>query len=75
MLLSFACPKESNQSKRQPQIFFWPVIFVPCHALQLARSAHSNSNAWEILRSRPQKFHAFPKKDLGAVEELLQLII
>jgi hypothetical protein len=30
-------PKESNQRKRQPQIFFGFVIFSSFHALQLAR--------------------------------------
>jgi hypothetical protein len=37
LLLSFACPKESNQRKRQPQIFFGITIFSAAHALQLPR--------------------------------------
>jgi hypothetical protein len=32
---SFACPKETNQRKRQPQIFFGLNILSVAHALQL----------------------------------------
>ena len=35
MFISFACPKETNQRKRQPQIFFGFNIFLVAHALQL----------------------------------------
>jgi Ca2+/Na+ antiporter len=49
LLLSFAYPKESNQRKRQPQIFFGINIFSAAHALQLALrhlADRSNSNAY-----------------------------
>jgi hypothetical protein len=36
LFISFACPKETNQRKRQPQIFFGINIFEVAHALQLA---------------------------------------
>jgi hypothetical protein len=36
MFLSFACPKERNKRKRQPQIFFGLNILSDAHALQLA---------------------------------------
>jgi hypothetical protein len=35
LFISFACPKETNQRKRQPQIFFGLNIFSVAHALQL----------------------------------------
>jgi hypothetical protein len=35
MFISFACPKETNQRKRQPQIFFGLNILSVAHALQL----------------------------------------
>jgi hypothetical protein len=35
MFISFACPKEMNQRKRQPQIFFGLNILSVAHALQL----------------------------------------
>ena len=35
LLGSFACPKETNQRKRQPQIFFGLNILSVAHALQL----------------------------------------
>jgi len=35
MFISFACPKETNQRKRQPQIFFGFNILSVAHALQL----------------------------------------
>ena len=66
ILLSFACPKESNQIKGQPQIFFGMSILSAARALQLALrrlSECSNSNAYErpSLRSL-QNVHLFPKK-------------
>jgi len=33
--ISFACPKEMNQRKRQPQIFFGINILEAAHAIQL----------------------------------------
>jgi hypothetical protein len=35
LFISFACPKETNQRKRQPQIFFGLNILSVAHALQL----------------------------------------
>jgi hypothetical protein len=37
MFISFACPKEMNQRKGQPQIFFGIEILKIAHALQLSR--------------------------------------
>jgi hypothetical protein len=36
LFISFACPKEMNQRKRQPQIFFGINILSAAHAIQLA---------------------------------------
>jgi hypothetical protein len=49
LFISFACPKETNQRKGQPQIFFGLNIFEVSHALQLALPLwqdRSNSNAY-----------------------------
>jgi hypothetical protein len=49
MFISFAPPKETNQRKRQPQIFFGLNILSVAHALQLAppdSRGRSNSNAY-----------------------------
>jgi hypothetical protein len=35
LFISFACPKEMNQRKRQPQIFFGINILEAAHAIQL----------------------------------------
>jgi hypothetical protein len=60
---SFACPKETNQRKGQPQIFFGLTILEVAHALQLVRSAHSNSNAYLYPSLRNLKnANLFPKK-------------
>jgi hypothetical protein len=47
--ISFACPKEMNQRKGQPQIFFGIAILLAAHAIQLALrlpADHSNSIAY-----------------------------
>jgi cytochrome c-type biogenesis protein CcmE len=60
--LSFACPKESNQRKRQPQSIFGIIIFSVAHALQLVRYALSNSNAYLFPPLRNLKnANLFPK--------------
>jgi hypothetical protein len=35
LFISFACPKETNQRKGQPQIFFGSSILLAAHAIQL----------------------------------------
>jgi hypothetical protein len=66
MFISFACPKETNQRKRQPQIFFGLNILSVAHALQLALPLtrdRSNSNAYFFLSLRNLKnVNLFPKK-------------
>jgi hypothetical protein len=64
--ISFACPKEMNQRKRQPQIFFGINILEAAHAIQLAlrlMAARSDSIAYisPSLRSL-QNVTLIPKK-------------
>ena len=42
LFISFACPKETNQRKGQPQIFFGSNIFSAAHAIQLALRLTAN---------------------------------
>ena len=74
MFISFACPKETNQRKRQPQIFFGLNILSVAHALQLALPPlrdRSNSDAFlgHSLRNL-KNANLFPKKDLVASLDL-----
>ena len=71
LFISFACPKETNQRKRQPQIFFGLNIFKVAHTLQLASPRftrfRSNSNAYlKTLPSQLLKCQSISKKDLKA---------
>jgi hypothetical protein len=66
LFISFVRPKEMNQRKGQPQIFFGSNIFSAAHAIQLALrlpADRSNSIAYltPSLRSL-QNVPLFPKK-------------
>jgi hypothetical protein len=67
LFISFACPKEMNQRKGQPQIFFGSNIFKAAHALQLSRLRLVQTVMLaRSIASQPQKCYSFSKKDLGA---------
>ena len=71
--ISFACPKETNQRKGQPQIFFGINILSAAHAIQLVgllTSFRDLLKQYCLLRpcaSQPPKCHSISKKDLVAL--------
>ena len=76
LLLSFVCPKESNQRKRQPQIFFGINIFSAAHAIQLTRlTARSNSIAYLGPSLRSLKMLIFFQKRSGGISRLTAIWI
>ena len=69
-------PKESNQRKRQPQIFFGINIFSAAHALQLAPL----SGAQTVMLTSAQHFAAskmliFVQKRSGGINRLTAICV
>jgi hypothetical protein len=73
LFISFACPKEMNQRKGQPQIFFGINILSAAHAIQLVgllTSFGALLKQYCLLMpcaSQPTKCHSISKKDLVAL--------
>jgi hypothetical protein len=62
LFISFACPKETNQRKGQPQIFFGIAILSAAHAIQLVPlKRDSNSIAYNKPTQQASKQSLFPK--------------
>jgi hypothetical protein len=59
-------PKESNQRKRQPQIFFGIFHFFGCPRNTTRRYASQTVLLGEPIASQPQKCQSLSKKDLVA---------
>jgi hypothetical protein len=67
LFISFACPKETNQRKGQPQIFFGIFHFFGCPRNTTRRYAPQTVLLGEPIASQPQKCQSLSKKDLVAL--------
>jgi hypothetical protein len=76
MFISFACPKETNQRKRQPQIFFGLNILSVAHALQLVvlRTPHTVMLTFS-LRFATSKMLIYSQKRFEGITILAEILV
>ena len=76
MFISFACPKEMNQRKRQPQIFFGLNILSVAHALQLVvlRTPHTVMLTFS-LRFATSKMLIYFQKRFEGIAFLAKILV
>jgi hypothetical protein len=79
LFISFARPKEMNQRKGRPQIFFGINILSAAHAIQLAPPLLAGSLKQYCLlvpySSQPTKCQSLSKKDLKGIARLTAICV